>query len=163
MWLNFKKSEDFAPGKEGNMKLTSVFKNGERIPAEFTCDGEDTSPDFYVSEVPKEAKSLALIADDPDAPVGLFVHWVLYNIPPNTDKFSAQDLPNGVIEGTTDFGRIGYGGPCPPSGTHRYFFKLYAIDKILDLPSGVTKRKLEEEIRGHIIEKAELMGVYSRN
>ncbi len=161
--LKFNKSEDFANGKEGNMRLTSVFKNGERIPSEYTCDGDDLCPEFYVSDVPKNAKSLVMIADDPDAPVGLFVHWLLYNIPPNIDKFSAQDIPNGAIEGTTDFGRIGYGGPCPPSGTHRYFFKLYAIDKTLDLPSGVTKRKLEDEIRKHIIEKAELIGVYSRH
>lgn len=145
------------------MKLTSIFNNGERIPSKYTCDGDDISPEFYVSEVPKDTKSFAFIVDDPDAPVGLFVHWLLYNIPPDTDKISAQALPNGAVEGITDFGRTGYGGPCPPSGTHRYFFKLYALDKMLDLPSGVTKRKLEDEIRNHIIEKTELIGVYSRH
>lgn len=148
--------------KEGNMKLASVFLNGEDIPSKYTCDGEDISPELMIYDIPPEAKSLALIVDDPDAPVGTFVHWVLYNIPANTSKISSKALPEGAVEGKTDFGRIGWGGPCPPSGKHRYFFKLYAIDKPLNLPEGLSKEELEEAMKDNIIEKAELMGLYSR-
>jgi len=148
--------------KEGNMKLTSVFLNGEKIPIIYTCDGDDVSPELTISEVPDNAKSLVLIVDDPDAPVGLFVHWILYNIPTSTTKISSEKVPHGAVAGMTDFGRIGYGGPCPPSGSHRYFFKLYAIDKVLDLPYGTTKTQLDYAINGHIIEKTQLIGMYSR-
>lgn len=151
-----------SPIKEGNMKLTSVFAHNENIPSKYTCDGEDSAPELIISEVPSNAKSLVLIVDDPDAPMGTWVHWVLYNIPTNTTKIDAQNLPQGVKQGMTDFGRIGWGGPCPPSGTHRYFFKLYAIDKNLDLPEGVTKKQIENEIRNNIIEKTELIGLYKR-
>lgn len=149
--------------KEGNMKLTSVFAHNENIPSKYTCDGEDVAPELIISEVPADAKSLALIVDDPDAPMGIWVHWVLYNLPPNITKINAQNLPSEVKQGMTDFGRIGWGGPCPPSGTHRYFFKLYAVDKTLDLPAEVTKAQLENAIRNHIIEKAELIGLYKRS
>lgn len=153
---------DFGKLKEGNMKLTSVFAHNENIPSKYTCDGEDAAPELVISEVPASAKSLVLIVDDPDAPMGTWVHWVLYNIPVNTTKIDAKNLPQDVKQGMTDFGRIGWGGPCPPSGTHRYFFKLYAIDKILDLPQGATKKQVENEIRNNIIEKAELVGLYKR-
>lgn len=153
---------DFGKLKEGNMKLTSVFAHNENIPSKYTCDGEDAAPELVISEVPASAKSLVLIVDDPDAPMGTWVHWVLYNIPVNTTKIDAKNLPQVVKQGMTDFGRIGWGGPCPPSGTHRYFFKLYAIDKILDLPQGATKKQVENEIRNNIIEKAELVGLYKR-
>lgn len=148
--------------KEGNMKLTTVFANGERIPSKYTCDGEDSAPELTISDVPKEAKSLALIVDDPDAPMGTWVHWVLYNIPPNTQKIDAKSLSKEVKQGITDFGRTGWGGPCPPFGEHRYFFKLYAVDTILDLPQGATKAQLEHAIKNHIIEKSEIIGLYKR-
>lgn len=146
----------------GKMKLTSVFAHNENIPSKYTCDGEDAAPELIISEVPANAQSLVLIVDDPDAPMGTWVHWVLYNIPANTIKIDAQNLPQGTKQGTTDFGRIGWGGPCPPSGTHRYFFKLYAIEKTLDLPEGATKAQVENAIKTHIIEKVELVGLYKR-
>lgn len=149
--------------KEGNMKLTTVFANNEKIPSQYTCDGQDLAPELKISEVPQNAKSLVLIVDDPDAPMGTWVHWLLYNIPSNITTINAQKLPQEVKSGITDFGRTGWGGPCPPSRTHRYFFKLYAIDKTLDLPIGATKSQLEKEIKDHIIEKAELIGLYQRN
>lgn len=153
---------DFINVKEGNMKLTTVFEHGSNIPSDYTCDGHDLAPELTVAEIPENTKSLVLIVDDPDAPMGTWVHWLLYNIPADTTKINAKNLPKGVKSGTTDFGKTGWGGPCPPSGTHRYFFKLYAIDKVLDLPEGVRKNQLEEAIKDHIIEKAEIMGLYKR-
>ena len=148
--------------KEGNMKLTSVFLNETKIPSIYTCDGNDVSPELTISDVPEGTKSLALIVDDPDAPSGIFVHWLLYNISPNTTKINSKNIPTGALEGMTDFGRVGYGGPCPPSGSHRYFFKLYALNKVLDLPAGATKKQLEDSIIHNIIEKTQLIGLYSR-
>ena len=148
--------------KEGKMRLNSVFEHNGNIPSEYTCDGEDKAPVLNISDIPEGTKELVLIVDDPDAPVGTWVHWVLYNIPKDTAKIDNNNLPEGVKQGMTDFGRVGWGGPCPPSGVHRYFFKLYAIDKTLDLPSGSTKYQVEKEIRDSIIEKAELMGHYER-
>lgn len=162
IWLKNIQNVDSANIQEGNMKLTSVFTQGEKIPSIYTCDGDNVSPELIISQVPQEAKSLALIVDDPDAPMGLFVHWVLYNIPASTTEISSQKVPQGAIEGMTNFGRVGYGGPCPPNGEHRYFFKLYAIDKMLELPPKATKAQVENAIRDHIIEKTELMGVYKR-
>lgn len=145
------------------MKLTTVFEHNGRIPSEYTCDGQDLAPQLTISDVPENAKSLVLIVDDPDAPSGTWVHWLLYNIPTNTTVINANNLPIEAKQGMTDFGRASWGGPCPPSGTHRYFFKLYAIDTILDLPEGATKTQLEQAIQDHIIEKAELIGLYKRN
>lgn len=145
------------------MKLTSVFSHNESIPPKYTCDGEDAAPELMISDVPAEAESLVLIVDDPDAPMGTWVHWLLYNIPVNTTKINAQKLPEGTKQGMTDFKRIGWGGPCPPSGTHRYFFKLYAIDRYLDLPEDVTKSQLERAIKDHVIEKTELIGLYKKS
>ncbi len=150
------------------MQLTSeAFETGGMIPAKYTCDGLDVSPPLRWADPPAGVKSYALIADDPDAPVGTWVHWVLWNIPAdargleeNLPKTAA--LPNGAQQGTTDFRRIGYGGPCPPSGTHRYFFKLYALDTMLELPSSATKRDLEGAMQGHILGQGELMGKYRR-
>ena len=144
------------------MKLTTVFKHNEKIPSIYTCDGEDLAPELTVSEVPNEAKELVLIVDDPDAPMGTWVHWLVYNMPANTTKIEAKNLPQGSKQGITDFGRTGWGGPCPPSGTHRYFFKLYALDTTLDLQAGATKSQLEQAIKGHVIEKDELVGLYKR-
>lgn len=148
--------------KEGNMKLTTVFEHNQIIPSKYTCDGENLAPELTVSEIPQNAKSLVLIVDDPDAPVGTWVHWVVYNIPTSVTKIDAKNLPKESKQGITDFGRIGWGGPCPPSGTHRYFFKLYAIDTVLDLAEGATKAQVENAIKDHIIEKAELIGLYKR-
>ena len=145
-----------------NMRLTSpAFQEGQFIPSRFTCDEEDVSPHLIISEVPKNAKSLALIMDDPDAPMGTFVHWVVWNIPPEKQEIlENEDLPN---QGTTDFKRQGYGGPCPPSGTHRYFFKLFALDIVLDLKDGSAKKDLENAMKGHIIDTAQLLGLYKRS
>ena len=144
------------------MKLTSAdFDNEGMIPEEFTCDGRNISPDLSVTDVPEGAKSLALIMDDPDAPGGTFVHWVVWNIPPRTSSIERGKEPEGS-QGRTSFGRKGYGGPCPPSGTHRYYFKLYALDEELDLKEGSSKKELESAMEGHIIESAMLMGKYRR-
>ncbi|MBI2061069.1 MAG: YbhB/YbcL family Raf kinase inhibitor-like protein [Nitrospirae bacterium] len=146
---------------------SSAFKAGDAIPAKYTCDGQDISPPLDWSGVPTGAKSLALISDDPDAPVGTWVHWVMWNIPATStslpENVAKKDkLPDDSKQGTTDFRRIGYGGPCPPSGTHRYFFKLYALDTALNLPSTATKKDLEAAMKGHILAQTEIMGRYSR-
>ena len=143
------------------MNLSSTaFSDGEAIPSPFTCTGRDIAPPLSTSDVPGQAKSLSLIMDDPDAPVGTFVHWVVWNIPPD-----AKELGHGInkgVQGMTDFGRIGYGGPCPPSGKHRYYFKLYALDCMLQLSEHAGKRELEQAMKGHILAQAQLMGTYTR-
>ncbi|MEE8509586.1 MAG: YbhB/YbcL family Raf kinase inhibitor-like protein [candidate division NC10 bacterium] len=150
------------------MQITSqAFEAGGMIPAKYTCDGPDLSPPLRWADPPAGTQSYALIADDPDAPVGMWVHWVLWNIPADASGLEenlskSASLPNGAKQGTTDFRRIGYGGPCPPSGTHRYFFKLYALDTMLELPSSTTKRDLEGAMQGHILGQAELVGKYQR-
>lgn len=150
------------------MQLTSAaFEPGGMIPATYTCDGPDVSPPLSWTEVPPGTRSFALIADDPDAPVGTWVHWVVWNIPVSASGLQENlpktaSLANGAQQGTTDFRRIGYGGPCPPAGTHRYFFKLYALDIMLDLPSSTTKRDLERAMEGHLLAQTELMGTYRR-
>ncbi len=151
------------PKEVGNMKLTSdAFENKGDIPSDYTCDASDISPQLSIEDVPENAKSFALIMDDPDAPMGTFVHWVVWNIPTDTREIPKSTEPNG-IQGKTDFGKQGYGGPCPPSGTHRYFFKLYALDTELDLPEGSTKEDLEAAMQGHILEETQLMGNYKRS
>jgi len=137
------------------------------IPKKYTCDGPDASPPLNWSDVPAKAKSLALIVDDPDAPMGTWVHWVAWNIPPDARSLDEgvpkkDSLPNGMKQGTTDFRSIGYGGPCPPSGTHRYFFKLYALDTALNLPPSTTKKDLERAMQGHVLRQVELIGKYAR-
>lgn len=160
----FIKSENYSLNKkESNMKLTTVFEHNGNIPSVYTCDGEDSAPELTLSEVPETAQELVLIVDDPDAPMGTWVHWVLYNIPVNTKTINAKNLPAGTKQGMTDFGRIGWGGPCPPNGTHRYFFKLYALDKKLELSGGMTKAQVEAAIKNHVIDKTELIGLYKRN
>ena len=139
--------------------LSPEFENNGNIPDKYTCKGEDKSPPLQIKDVPVNTESLALVMDDPDAPVGTFVHWVAWNIEP-VDEI-AEDREPGVL-GTNDFGRLGYGGPCPPSGTHRYFFKLYALKKRLSIPEGSSKEELEEAIADCTIEKAELVGLYSK-
>jgi len=145
---------------ESMMKLKSPeFENNKFIPNKFTCEGEDINPELIIEDVPVGAKSLALIVDDPDAPKGMWVHWVVYNIP-ITSRIENNSIPGK--EGINDFGRKSYGGPCPPSGIHRYFFKLYALDCLLNLNEGVTKRELEKAMDGHILDKAQLIGLYKR-
>lgn len=145
------------------MRITSsVFAHNNQIPSKYTCDGNNFSPPLQFSEVPAEAKSLALICDDPDAPGKTWVHWTAWNIDPKTTEIGEGKVPQGATQGLTDFGEVGYGGPCPPSGTHRYFFKLYALDTTLDIPYEARKEDLEKTMEGHIIEQAELVGTYSR-
>ncbi|MCE5250471.1 YbhB/YbcL family Raf kinase inhibitor-like protein [bacterium] len=151
-------------------KLTvtsTVFSAGGSIPSRYTCDGMDISPQLAWSDPPDGTKSFALICDDPDAPAGTWVHWVMYNIPAGVQELSEkmpsqEKLGSGALQGTNDFRRIGYGGPCPPSGTHRYYFKVYALDTMLDLKPGATKQQLLRAMEGHIRAQGELMGRYSR-
>jgi len=155
-------------GKKMAVKITSsAFADGQMIPSKYTCDGRDVSPPLQWDGVPETAQSIALICDDPDAPMGTWVHWVLFNLPADTTKLAEamgpdETLANGAKQGTSDFGRIGYGGPCPPSGTHRYFFKIYALDSMLDLLAGASKRQLVDAMAGHIIGESRLMGKYKR-
>jgi Raf kinase inhibitor-like YbhB/YbcL family protein len=150
------------------MKIESnAFEQGDPIPAEFTCEGDDLSPALSWSDAPEKTVKYVLIMDDPDAPVGTWDHWLLYNIPGETSELapaiSAEaELPDGSRHGNNSWDRLGYGGPCPPSGTHRYFFKLYAIDTVLDLEPGATKDELLAAIEGRILAEAELMGTFSR-
>ena len=149
------------------LTITSpAFKTGGMIPKQFTCDGKNISPPLAWNGVPEKIKSFAIIVDDPDAPKKTWVHWVLFNIPSYV-RAMAEDMPQhgqlkkGAFQGTTDFKKIGYGGPCPPSGTHRYYFKVYALDTLLTLKPGITKAQLLKAMKGHIIAKGELMGKYT--
>ena len=145
-----------------------AFSAGEAIPRKFTCDGPDVSPQLKWNEPPANTKSFALIMDDPDAPAGTWVHWVLYDLPADTGELpegvrKQEQLSSGARQGRNDFGKIGYGGPCPPAGkAHRYFFKLYALDTKLNLKSGATKADLERAMKGRILAQAELIGRYGR-
>jgi len=155
-------------GKKMDIKITSsAFEEGGLIPPKYTCDGSDISPPLQWEAVPEGTKSIALISDDPDAPVGTWVHWVLFNLPAETKELAENippdsTLPNEARQGTTDFGRIGYGGPCPPSGTHRYFFKIYALDTEVDLAAGANKPDLLKAMEGHILAQGQLIGKYKR-
>jgi len=151
------------------IQITSPsFENGGNIPSRFTCDSRDMSPELSWSEVPDNTKSFALICDDPDAPAGTWVHWILYNIPEDERKLSENFMVNkygkGKIKaGMNDFKKLDYGGPCPPSGVHRYFFRIYALDTVLNIDEGIKKRDLLECMDGHVIGKGELVGKYKRN
>lgn len=147
---------------------STAFNEGEMIPSKYTCDGSDISPPLSWSNFPDKTGSFALISDDPDAPMGTWVHWVLYDIPANVTNLeenvpSKKTLENNSKQGTNDFGKIGYGGPCPPSGTHRYYFKLYALDKDLNLKPGATKTQLLKAMDGHILAEGQLIGKYKRD
>ena len=145
------------------MKITSsAFQEGGNIPSKFTCDGADMNPVLRFEGAPAEAKSLLLIVDDPDAPVGLFTHWLAWNIDPKTTEVAENSAPGGAVEGMNDFPKKGYGGPCPPSGTHRYYFKIFALDQSLDLKPGAKRAEVDAAMRGHVIAQGELMGRYSR-
>ena len=145
---------------------SSAFENNGSIPKKYTCDGENMSPRLEWTDV-KGAKSFAIICDDPDAPSKTWVHWVVYNIPADVKKLEESapvegKLGNGAMQGINDFGKSSYGGPCPPSGTHRYLFKVYALDTMLELKGNVTKDKLLEAMGGHIIEEGQLTGKYGK-
>jgi hypothetical protein len=142
---------------------SSVIKQGNKIPQKYTCDGENLSPPLEFIGVPKNTKSLVLICDDPDAPMGTWIHWVVFNINPRTRNVAENSVPQGGIEGVTSFGSKKYGGPCPPSGEHRYFFKLFALKEKLDLKSDATMSEIEKAIEENLIAQAELMGVYERS
>jgi Raf kinase inhibitor-like YbhB/YbcL family protein len=150
------------------MKLaSSAFDAKGLIPVKYTCDGEDISPPLIWDEVPTGTQSIALIVDDPDAPGQTFVHWVVYDIPATVRQLPEQiaaveTLFNGGVQGKNDFGKFGYGGPCPPSGIHRYFFKLYALDQKLGLPAGATKNQILTAMKGHVLATVELIGRYQR-
>ncbi len=155
-------------GTAMEIKVSStVFKEGEMIPKIYTCDGKNISPPLAWTEIPQGAKCLALISDDPDAPRGTWVHWVLFNIPADVKDLSENvprrsTLSNGARQGINDSHGLGYDGPCPPSGTHRYYFKLYALDVVLTVESGATKVQLLKAMEGHILGTGELMGRYKR-
>ena len=141
---------------------SSAFAANADIPSVHTCEGRDQSPPLAWSGVPAGTRSLALVVDDPDAPARTWVHWVLWNIDPNTAAIREDSVPKGAIQGMNDFRRHSYGGPCPPSGTHRYFFKLYALDTMLNLNPNSGKADLEKAMKGHILSRAEIVGLYKR-
>lgn len=156
-----------ASGREGYKMDTVIlrspaFEQNGYIPHEYTCDGKDINPPLTIDAIPRSAKSLSLIVDDPDAPGRTWVHWVLWNIDPTTTMIRENEVPAGAIQGRNDFKKTNYGGPCPPSGTHRYFFKVYALDIMLSLPSTSTKADLERAMTGHILAEGHLVGVYRR-
>ncbi len=140
-----------------------LFGDRGAIPPRYTCDGEDTNPPLTIENVPAGTKSLALIVDDPDAPKTTWVHWVVWGIDPKAREIREGSLPKGAVQGINDFGKRRYGGPCPPSGRHRYLFKLYALDTPVDPGPGATKARLEAAMKVHIIGKAQLVGVYERS
>ena len=161
------------PAEKGEQTMpfsltSTTFAEGEPIPRKYTCDGDDISPPLEWSDPPEGVQSFALIADDPDAPTGTWVHWVLYDLPAETRTLPEAvppdaDRPDGSRHGRSGFRRLGYGGPCPPSGTHRYSFKIYALDTVLGLAAGADKEQLLQAMEGHVLAQAELMGVYSRS
>jgi len=152
---------------EGNpvpaLQLTSTaFANGAAIPKRYSCDAGELSPPLSISGVPGEARSLALIVDDPDAPGGVWVHWVLWNIDPRTAQVAGGSIPAGARQGLNSWQRTGYGAPCPPSGTHRYVFRLFALKERLELPAGSSREDLERAMRGKILSRCEMLGLYGR-
>ena len=147
----------------GKMKITSpAFQEGEAIPAKFSRKGQNVNPELRIEGAPAEAKSLALIVDDPDAPVGLFTHWLVWNIDPKTTEIAENSVPKSGVQGTNDFPGQRYDGAQPPSGTHRYYFKIFALDRTLDLKSGAKRKEVDAAMKGHVIGQGELMGKYSK-
>lgn len=156
-------------GKTIQMRIASkVFNDNGAIPKMYTCDGQDISPPLEWTTIPPETQSLALIVEDPDAPKKVWTHWVIYDLPPDATGLSEEvphdkELKNKTRQGINDYGKIGWGGPCPPSGTHRYYFTLYALNAKLHLEAGATKDQLLKAMQGHILEEAKLMGTYKRS
>jgi len=145
------------------MKITSpAFENNQMIPQKYTCDGENINPPLQINDIPAGTQSLVLIVDDPDAPSGDWVHWLVWNINPATKLISENESPQGAIQGINDFGKQNYGGPCPPSGIHHYQFKIYALNTTLNLTSSSRKKDLEKAIENHILDKEILIGLYQR-
>lgn len=151
------------------LEIGSVFHEGGYIPVEFTCDGEDINPPIFIGHIDPKVKSLVIIVDDPDAPGGTFTHWIAWNIPPlgeipkGVPKEGVVEAPIRMVQGRNDFGRIGYGGPCPPRGKpHHYHFRVYALDTELDLPAGASRKELERAMEGHVLQWGELVGLYER-
>jgi Raf kinase inhibitor-like YbhB/YbcL family protein len=145
------------------MKITSpVFKNGESIPEKYTCEGENISPPLDFIDVPSSAKSLVLMVEDPDAMAKPWVHWLIFNIPPNTKKFKENSIAEGAMEGLSNGNTFGYEGPCPPEGVHHYFFNLYALDTRLNISEATDRKAMLREMKGHIVAEAQLIGLYQK-
>src|SRR3989344_7681790 len=160
-----KKIEKSIPARQMlfKMKIKSLaFEHNGSIPSKYTCDGENVSPPLTIEAVPEHTKSLVLIVDDPDAPSKTWVHWVVYNIDPSIRTIEKNTVPEGSVLGITDFCSPGYDGPCPPRDTHRYFFKLYALDTVLTRSEDINKENVEHAMDGHILDQAELIGLYKR-
>jgi Raf kinase inhibitor-like YbhB/YbcL family protein len=148
----------------GDMKLSSpAFPDNGNIPAKFSCQGDDVSPQLDIEGVPEGAQSLVLIMDDPDAPMGTWDHWIVFNMAPTTASIAEDSVPSGAVQGRNGWGNSEYGGPCPPGGTHRYVFRLYALDATLDLGSGAAKIDVESAMQGHVLAQATLTGLYSKS
>lgn len=141
---------------------SSAFGHNQPIPSKYTCDGDNINPPLSISDVTSGAKSLVLIMDDPDAPSGTWAHWTVWSIDPKTSEIAENSVPSNSVEGITNFGTAGYGPPCPPSGTHRYVFKLYALDTTLTLTPQSTKEDLEKAVKAHVLDQTELIGLYGR-
>lgn len=150
-----------ASGREELKVSSSAFAAGGKIPKKYTCDDANISPPLRIQNIPPGAKSLALIVEDPDAPGGTWTHWLVWNIDPHTSAFHENSVPGNGTQGTTDFGNARYGGPCPPSGSHRYYFKVYALDTTVSLPGSAKKAAIGKAIAGHVIAEGSLMGTYS--
>ena len=145
------------------MKITSTaFESEQSIPKKYTCVGENINPELEINDAPDRAKSLVLIVDDPDAPEGTFVHWIMWNIDPATTKIEENSVPKGAIQGINDFGKEEYGGPCPPEKIHHYRFKLYALDILLNLSTSVKKDDIEKAMENHNLDWAQLIGTYKK-
>ncbi len=153
------------------MTISSAFKDGDFIPKKYACEGQDVNPEIVVSNVPEGAKTIAIICEDPDAPIRTFVHWVLWNFPVNGSSVKIPEgikklekLPDGTMQGYNDFGKIGYNGPCPPKGhgVHHYHFKVYAVNNVLELKGKITKKELEKALSGKVLAQAEIIGLYER-
>jgi Raf kinase inhibitor-like YbhB/YbcL family protein len=151
-----------APGPVSLKVTSSAFSDGGKIPKKYTCDNSNVNPPVRIENLPKAVKSLALIVDDPDAPGRTWTHWLLWNIDPKATEIREDSVPQNAVQGTSDFGSARYGGPCPPSGAHRYYFKAYALDTALSLPSSAKKAAVEKALAGHIVAQGSLMGTYSR-
>jgi Raf kinase inhibitor-like YbhB/YbcL family protein len=148
--------------RKKSMKIaSSAFAEGAEIPVKYSRGGEDINPPLHIEGTPGNAKSLVLIMDDPDAPVGLFTHWLVWNIDPSTTQIAEKSVPKGAVEGTNDYPTAGYGGPQPPSGTHRYYFKIFALDTMLDLPAGAKRKELDKALNGHVIAEGQYMGRFT--
>ena len=149
---------------ETSMFVTSNdFSTGGTIPPRFTCEGANTSPTLRIAMVPRNAKSLVLIVDDPDAPKGTFTHWLVWNISPDATEFGAGSVPTGAVQGTNDSGKLGYMGPCPPSGVHRYYFRVFAVTKPISLPTTARRADVDKALKGNVLAEAVRMGRYGRS